>query len=72
MRMHRVMSTEARRTGRRPGDARSRELILDAARESFGAGGYDGTTIRGVATGPAWTRPWCTTSSAPRTGSSPR
>ena len=43
------MSTEARRTGRRPGDARTRELILDAARESFGASGYDGTTIRGVA-----------------------
>jgi len=39
-----------RRTGRRPGDARSRELILDAARTSFAATGYAATTIRGVAT----------------------
>jgi AcrR family transcriptional regulator len=40
----------SRRTGRRPGDARSRELILGAARESFAATGYAATTIRGVAT----------------------
>jgi AcrR family transcriptional regulator len=39
-----------RRTGRRPGDARSRELILAAARESFARAGYGATTIRGVAT----------------------
>ena len=39
-----------RRTGRRPGDARSREQILTAARESFAATGYAATTIRGVAT----------------------
>ena len=40
----------ARRTGRRPGDARSREVILAAARESFARAGYGATTIRGVAT----------------------
>ncbi len=39
-----------RRTGRRPGDARSREVILAAARESFSRAGYGATTIRGVAT----------------------
>ena len=44
------MSERTRRTGRRPGDARSREQILTAARESFAATGYDATTIRGVAT----------------------
>lgn len=38
-----------RRAGRRPGDAGSREQILAAARRSFAASGYDGTTIRGVA-----------------------
>lgn len=37
------------RTGRRPGDSGTREAILQAARESFGASGYAGTTIRGVA-----------------------
>jgi len=42
--------TATRRTGRRPGDARSREQILTAARESFAATGYAATTIRGVAT----------------------
>lgn len=39
----------AARTGRRPGDSGTREAILSAARESFGANGYTGTTIRGVA-----------------------
>ena len=39
----------ARRSGRRPGDARTRELILDAARECFAAAGYAATTIRSVA-----------------------
>jgi AcrR family transcriptional regulator len=38
-----------KRTGRRPGDSGTREAILRAARESFGAGGYAGTTIRGIA-----------------------
>ncbi len=40
-----------RRTGRRPsgsGDTRAR--ILDAARESFGEHGFDGSTLRDVAT----------------------
>ena len=37
------------RTGRRPGESGTREAILRAARESFGASGYAGTTIRGVA-----------------------
>lgn len=37
------------RTGRRPGDSGARTAILDAARRSFGAAGYGGTTIRGVA-----------------------
>jgi len=38
-----------RRSGRRPGDSGTRTAILDAARESFGASGYTGTTIRGIA-----------------------
>lgn len=37
------------RTGRRPGQSRSREKILGAARSHFAAGGYDGATIRGIA-----------------------
>ncbi len=36
--------------GRRPGTTTTREAILAAARELFGARGYDGTTIRGIAT----------------------
>lgn len=43
-------AASSRRAGRRPGEARSREQILAAARESFAANGYDATTIRGVAT----------------------
>ena len=39
----------SRRPGRRAGENRTREAILDAARRSFAARGYDGTTIRGVA-----------------------
>jgi AcrR family transcriptional regulator len=39
----------ARRSGRRPGDARTREAIAAAARRRFGALGYDATTIRAVA-----------------------
>ncbi len=38
-----------KRTGRRPGDSGTREAILAAAKESFGATGYSGTTIRGIA-----------------------
>lgn len=37
------------RGGRRPGDSGTRDAILVAARESFGATGFNGTTIRGVA-----------------------
>jgi AcrR family transcriptional regulator len=35
--------------GRRPGETRTREAILDAARGSFAAAGFDRTTIRAVA-----------------------
>ena len=45
-----MVSTEVRKTGRRPGDARTREQILAAAIASFSASGYESTTIRGVAT----------------------
>src|SRR5712692_8227208 len=37
------------RTGRRPGVGGTRERILAAARSDFGKGGYEGTTIRGIA-----------------------
>jgi len=39
----------ARRSGRRPGDSGTREQILAAARDLFGATGYGATTIRAVA-----------------------
>lgn len=38
------------RSGRRPGSPATREAILDAARTAFTEHGYDGATIRGVAT----------------------
>lgn len=38
------------RTGRRPGTTDTRAEILDAARRLFGDNGYDGTTIRAIAT----------------------
>jgi AcrR family transcriptional regulator len=38
------------RTGRRPGAGGTREKILGAARSQFGKLGYDGATIRGIAT----------------------
>jgi AcrR family transcriptional regulator len=41
----------ARRTGRRPGAPGTRESILRAARAAFGAEGYDGATIRRIASG---------------------
>jgi AcrR family transcriptional regulator len=41
--------TAPRRSGRRPGDSGTRDAILDAAKDSFAASGYDATTIRGVA-----------------------
>ena len=44
------MGTRARRRpGRPPGESRSRQAILRAARSSFATRGYDRTTIRGVA-----------------------
>jgi AcrR family transcriptional regulator len=38
------------RTGRRAGDSGTRAAILDSARQQFAAHGYDGATIRGIAT----------------------
>ncbi len=44
------MSQEAgRRTGRRPGTSGARSAILAAAKRAFADGGYERTTIRGVA-----------------------
>jgi AcrR family transcriptional regulator len=40
----------ARRTGRRPGNPDTREGILAAARVAFADKGYDGASIRGIAT----------------------
>jgi AcrR family transcriptional regulator len=40
----------ARRTGRRPGNPDTREAILAAAREAFAERGYDGASIRSIAT----------------------
>lgn len=37
------------RTGRRPGGSGTQETILDAARAAFSESGYDGATIRGIA-----------------------
>src|SRR6059058_6399003 len=37
------------RTGRRPGIGGTRDKILAAARARFGEEGYDGATIRGIA-----------------------
>ncbi|HKE64754.1 MAG TPA: TetR family transcriptional regulator [Micromonosporaceae bacterium] len=39
------------RTGRRKGSPDTREAILDAAREAFAARGFDGASIRTIATG---------------------
>jgi AcrR family transcriptional regulator len=41
----------ARRTGRRPGNPDTREAILAAAREAFAERGFDGASIRAIATG---------------------
>ena len=48
--VYRVAADEPRRgPGRRAGESRTREAILDAARRRFGEQGYDGATIRGIA-----------------------
>jgi AcrR family transcriptional regulator len=39
------------RTGRRSGDSGTREAILDSARRQFAEHGYDGATIRAIASG---------------------
>jgi AcrR family transcriptional regulator len=41
----------ARPTGRRPGNPDTRDAVLAAAREAFAERGFDGATIRGIATG---------------------
>ena len=38
-----------RHTGRRPGESRTKQAILAAARHAFAAGGRDGATVRGIA-----------------------
>jgi AcrR family transcriptional regulator len=40
---------QRRGLGRRPGESRTREAILGAARKRFGEHGYEGATIRGIA-----------------------
>lgn len=40
----------ARRTGRRPGSPDTRQAILAAARDAFAERGYDGASIRAIAT----------------------
>ena len=42
-------ATETKRTGRRPGETRTRDAILDAARTQFAARGFDRTSLRSVA-----------------------
>jgi AcrR family transcriptional regulator len=44
-----TMDGSWRGLGRRPGESRTREAIIDAARKRFGEHGYDRTTIRGIA-----------------------
>jgi AcrR family transcriptional regulator len=43
------MSSDARRSGRRPGPTTTREAIADAARRQFAELGYDRATLRGIA-----------------------
>jgi AcrR family transcriptional regulator len=40
---------KVKKTGRRPGESATREVILAVATRQFGERGYDATTIRGVA-----------------------
>ena len=46
----REVDATARRTGRRPGNPDTREAILAAAREAFAERGFDGASIRAIAT----------------------
>src|SRR4051812_22214648 len=39
------------RTGRRPGNQDTREAILDSSRKAFSERGFDGASIRAIATG---------------------
>ena len=39
----------ARRVGRRPGDANTRQEVLDAARKAFSENGYSATSLRAIA-----------------------
>ena len=42
-------AAKARRSGRRPGESGTRELILEAARRQFAERGYDRTSLRSIA-----------------------
>lgn len=42
-------AVSGRRGGRRPGESGTRDSILAAARDTFGAAGFDGTSVRAVA-----------------------
>lgn len=44
-----MTDSETRRPGRRAGETRTREAILEAARRRFSEHGYDRATIRGIA-----------------------
>ncbi len=45
-----VQQRQSRRRGRRPGGADTKTALLDAAREVFAQQGYDGATVRVIAT----------------------
>jgi len=44
-----VEPAPARRSGRRPGNPGTRDAVLTAARQAFAEKGFDGATIRGIA-----------------------
>jgi AcrR family transcriptional regulator len=46
-----LSAVPSRRSGRRPGNPDTRDVVLAAAREAFAERGFDGATIRGIATG---------------------